>query len=64
MNTEEISITANDSAVEMTLLNMKIKKLKGHKLMKQEQIDNNTAVKKMLEERGINVPSRQDLSQN
>ena len=64
MNTEEINIKAYELAVEMTTLNIKSKDLKGRKPVKKEHVDNNTAVRKMLAERGISIsPSRQCRSQ-
>ncbi|MDB4901645.1 MAG: damage-inducible protein [Mucilaginibacter sp.] len=59
-----ISIKAKDLAAEMTGLNVQTKDLKGHNPIEKEHIDNNTAVRKMLAERGIypeNLPIADDV---
>jgi len=59
-----ISIKAKDLAAEMTGLNVQSKDLKGHNPIEREHIDNNTAVRKMLAERGIypeNLPPADDV---
>ncbi|MFI5139209.1 MAG: DNA damage-inducible protein D [Sphingobacteriales bacterium] len=59
-----ISIKAKDLAAEMTGLNVQSKDLKGHNPIEKEHIDNNTAVRKMLTERGIypeNLPPATDV---
>jgi DNA-damage-inducible protein D len=48
-----ISIKAKDFAAEITVLNVQTKDLKGHYPIEKEHIDNNTAVRKMLAERGV-----------
>jgi DNA-damage-inducible protein D len=48
-----ISIKAKDLAAEMTGLNVQSKDLKGQTSIEKEHIDNNTAVRKMLTQRGI-----------
>ncbi|OQP61231.1 damage-inducible protein D [Niastella vici] len=48
-----ISIKAKDLAAEMTSLNVQTKDLKGQNPIEKEHIDNNTAVRGMLLERGI-----------
>jgi len=59
-----ISIKAKDLAAEMTGLNVQSKDLKGHNPIEKEHIDNNSAVRKMLTERGIfpeSVPPADDV---
>lgn len=59
-----ISIKAKDFAAEMTSVNVQTKDLKGESSITQEHIDNNTAVRKMLTERGIipeNLPPAEDI---
>lgn len=59
-----ISIKAKDFAAEMTGLNVQSKDLKGQNPIEKEHIDNNTAVRKMLAERGIfpeNLPAADDV---
>lgn len=53
-NTSGINTMAKDLANEMTNVNIQSKKLQGQVSITKEQIDNNTAVRKMLMERGIN----------
>src|SRR3977135_1923007 len=48
-----ISIKAKDLAAEMTSLNVQSKDLKGHDPIEREHVDNSSAVRKMLVERGI-----------
>ena len=48
-----ISIKAKDIAAEMTGLNVQTKDLKGQKPIEKEHIDNSSAVRQMLLERGI-----------
>jgi len=48
-----ISIKAKDLAAEMTGLNVQSKDLAGHHPIEKEHVDNNTAVRKMLVDRGI-----------
>ena len=59
-----ISIKAKDFASEMTSVNVQSKDLHGENLITQEHIDNNTAVRKMLIERGIvpeQLPAEEDV---
>ena len=59
-----ISIKAKDFASEMTSVNVQSKDLHGENLITQEHIDNNTAVRKMLIERGIvpeQLPAEKDV---
>jgi DNA-damage-inducible protein D len=59
-----ISIKAKDLAAEMTSLNVRTKELKGQDPIENEHVDNNTAVRKMLVERGIrpeNLPPAEDV---
>jgi DNA-damage-inducible protein D len=56
-----ISIKAKDLAAEMTGLNVQSKDLKGHNPIEKEHIENNSAVRKMLTERGI-FPERLALA--
>jgi DNA-damage-inducible protein D len=59
-----ISIKAKDLAAEMTGLNVQTKDLKGHNPIEREHIDNSTAVRKMLVERGIHpeqLPAADDI---
>ena len=50
----DIDNMAKELADEMTIINIQSKKLQGKVSINKEQIDNNTAVRKMLMERGIN----------
>jgi DNA-damage-inducible protein D len=52
-----INIKAKDLAAEMTSINVQTKDLQGVKPIETEHIDNNSAVRKMLLERGI-VPEK------
>jgi DNA-damage-inducible protein D len=59
-----ISIKAKDLAAEMTGLNVQSKDLKGQKKIEIEHIDNNSAVRNMLTQRGIvpeNLPTAEDV---
>jgi len=59
-----ISIKAKDLSAEMTGLNVQSKDLKGQGLIEHEHIENNSAVRKMLLERGIvpeNLPPAEDV---
>lgn len=59
-----ISIKAKDLADEMTGLNVQSKDLKGQSSIEQEHIDNNSAVRNMLTNRGIipeNLPPADDV---
>jgi len=59
-----VSIAAKNLAAEMTGLNVQVKDLAGQSPIEKEHIDNNTAVRKMLLERGIkpeNLPPAEDV---
>jgi DNA-damage-inducible protein D len=59
-----ISIKAKDLAAEMTGVNVQIKDLTGHHPIEAEHVDNNSAVRKMLLDRGIvpeNLPAVEDV---
>ncbi|MCU0441178.1 MAG: DNA damage-inducible protein D [Bacteroidia bacterium] len=59
-----ISIKAKDLAAEMTGLNVQSKDLTGQSKIEKEHIDNNTAVRDMLNKRGIipeNLPIAEDV---
>lgn len=59
-----ISIKAKDLAAEMTGLNVQSKDLKGQTNIEREHVDNNTAVRNMLTQRGIvpeNLPPAGDV---
>jgi len=59
-----INIKAKDLAAEMTSVNVQTKDLKGVKPIETEHIDNNTAVRNMLLERGIvpeQLPPAEDI---
>jgi DNA-damage-inducible protein D len=59
-----ISIKAKDLAAEMTGFNVQTKELKGQAPIEKEHIDNNTAVRNMLLERGIRpeeLPPAEDV---
>jgi DNA-damage-inducible protein D len=59
-----IGIKAKDLAAEMTSVNVQNKDLYGVPLIEHEHIDNNTAVRKMLLERGITperLPAAEDV---
>lgn len=59
-----ISIKAKDLAAEMTGLNVQTKDLNGQRSIENEHVDNNSAVRRMLRERGIvpeNLPPAEDV---
>lgn len=59
-----ISIKAKDLAAEMTSLNVQTQNLKGQTPVEKEHIDNSSAVRSMLLERGIqpeNLPPAEDV---
>jgi DNA-damage-inducible protein D len=59
-----ISIKAKDLAAEMTGLNVQSKDLKGQTKIEKEHVDNNSAVRNMLTQRGIvpeNLPPAEDV---
>jgi DNA-damage-inducible protein D len=59
-----ISIKAKDLAAEMTGLNVQTKNLKGQNPIENEHVENSSAVRKMLVERGIrpeNLPPSEDV---
>ncbi|MBW8334230.1 MAG: DNA damage-inducible protein D [Prolixibacteraceae bacterium] len=59
-----ISIKAKDLAAEMTGLNVQSKDLKGQNPIEIEHVENSSAVRKMLVERGIrpeNLPASEDV---
>jgi len=59
-----ISIKAKDLAAEMTSINVQSKDLKGHPPIEKEHVENSSAVRKMLIERGIqteNLPAAEDV---
>ena len=59
-----VGIKAKDLAGEMTSVNVQAKDLHGAKPIEKEHIDNNTAVRGMLLERGIvpeNLPPAEDV---
>ena len=59
-----ISIKAKDFAAEMTSVNVQSKNLEGQDPIEQEHVDNNTAVRKMMIDRGIvpeNLPPAEDV---
>lgn len=59
-----ITIKAKDFAAEMTSVNVQAKDLQGEESITQEHVDNNTAVRKMLTERGIvpeDLPPAEDV---
>ncbi|MDR3024078.1 DNA damage-inducible protein D [Chryseobacterium sp.] len=59
-----ISIKAKDLAAEMTGLNVQNKNLNGQAKIEEEHIDNNTAVRNMLTNRGIipeDLPAAEDV---
>lgn len=59
-----ISIKAKDLAAEMTGLNVQSKDLNGQTKIEKEHIDNNAAVRDMLQKRGIipeNLPKAEDV---
>ncbi len=59
-----LTIKAKDFAVELTSYNVVEKDLHGEQEITQEHIDNNTAIRKMLEGRGItpeSLPAEEDV---
>lgn len=59
-----LTMKAKDFATELTSHNVTDKDLAGEKQIKQEHIDNNLAVRKILLERGVkpeNLPAEQDV---
>lgn len=59
-----ISIKAKDFAAEMTSVNVQTKDLQGETAISKEHIDNNTAIRQMLVQRGIipeNLPPAEDV---
>lgn len=59
-----ISIKAKDFAAEMTSVNVQTKDLQSETMIAKEHIDNNSAVRRMLLERGIvpeNLPAAEDV---
>lgn len=59
-----ISIKAKDLAAEMTGLNVQTKDLKGQSPIEKEHVENSSAVRRMLVERGIhpeNLPPSEDV---
>ncbi len=59
-----VSIKAKDLAAEMTSVNVQSKDLNGHEPIEKEHVDNNTAVRSMLLERGIKpeeLPADEDV---
>ncbi|MDH6534766.1 DNA damage-inducible protein D [Parabacteroides sp. 52] len=60
-----VSIKAKDLAAEMTNVNVQSKDLYGQKPIEDEHIENNSAVRKMLLDRGIkpeNLPKGEDVN--
>jgi DNA-damage-inducible protein D len=59
-----VSIKAKDLAAEMTSVNVQNKELTGHNPIEKEHVDNNTAVRNMLLDRGIKpeeLPAAEDV---
>jgi DNA-damage-inducible protein D len=59
-----VSIKAKDLAAEMTSVNVQTKDMKGRYPIEREHVDNNTAVRKMLLDRGIipeQLPPAEDV---
>jgi DNA-damage-inducible protein D len=59
-----INIKAKDLAAEMTSVNVQTKNLQGTKSIEIEHVDNNSAVRNMLLERGIvpeQLPPAEDI---
>ena len=59
-----VSIKAKDLAAEMTSVNVQNKDLIGHNPIEKEHVDNNTAVRSMLLDRGIKpeeLPAAEDV---
>jgi len=60
-----VSIKAKDLAAEMTNVNVQLKDLHGQKPIEDEHVENNSAVRKMLLDRGIkpeNLPKGEDVN--
>ena len=59
-----ISIKAKDFAAELTSVNVQTKDLQSEKMITQEHIDNNAAVRRILLERGVvpeDIPAEEDV---
>ncbi len=59
-----LTIKAKDFATELTSHNVSEKDLKGRESITKEHVDNNTAVRKILQKRGINpeqLPAAEDI---
>jgi len=59
-----LTIKAKDFAAELTSHNVVEKDLKGQQQISKEHVDNNTAVRKMLKQRGVqpeNLPALEDV---
>lgn len=59
-----LTIKAKDFATELTSHNVVEKELKGQDPIEKEHVENNTAVRKMLRERGVkpeNLPAQEDV---
>lgn len=59
-----LTIKAKDFAAELTRYNIIEKKLKGDTAISKEHIDNNSAVRKMLKQRGVQpeqLPAAEDV---
>ncbi|MFD1628934.1 hypothetical protein [Pseudopedobacter beijingensis] len=59
-----LTIKAKDFAAELTSHNVSDKDLKGEVQISKEHIDNNIAVRKILQERGVkpeNLPAAEDI---
>ena len=59
-----LTIKAKDFAAELTSHNVVEKDLKGQEQIGEEHVDNNTAVRKMLKQRGVqpeNLPAMEDV---
>lgn len=59
-----LTIKAKDFAAELTSHNLMEKDLKGQEQIGKEHVDNNTAVRKMLKQRGVqpeNLPALEDV---
>ena len=59
-----LTIKAKDFATELTSHNVVEKELSGQKQIMKEHVDNNSAVRKILKQRGVqpeNLPSGEDV---
>jgi DNA-damage-inducible protein D len=59
-----LNIKAKDFATELTSHNVTEKNLKGDTAIRKEHVDNNSAVRKMLQERGVqpeHLPAAEDV---